>query len=233
MPDNPTQQPTQPTPASPVFQQPPAGPGENRPAPIYLDPSVWQATNQRLAELEQAHARSLRERDEAEAERLKSSAKAGELEKSWEENDKRWEKKYREVEQSRAEIESKWLGEKKTAAIAEALNGREFAGTDPAATAALVRKLLADEVEASRDSQGNPTVYDRATRRPASEYLRERLNSPDLAIFFKASNRGGAGGDGTRTAGNGQQSDDPTGEYMRRLREQRESARRDPSSMFR
>ena len=61
-------------------------------------------------------------------------------------------------------------------------------------------------------------MYDRETRRPAADYLKERLDSPEFAVFFTATHRGGAGSDGTRTqAANG--TEDPTSEYMREYRE--------------
>lgn len=229
MPDNPSQ--TPPPPPHPDFQKPPAAAGESRPAPIYMDPSAYQAMLAERDDLLQFKAGATKRHDELERQRIEAMAKAGQVEEALKETHKQWEAKHRESEQRYQQIETSWLTEKKTAAIAEALNGREFAGEDPAKTAALVRRLLADEVDAARDSQGNPSVFDRATRSPAAEYLRQRLNSPELAIFFKASNRGGAGSDGTRAASNGQ-SDDPTGDYMRMLREQREGARRDPSSIF-
>jgi hypothetical protein len=226
MPDNPN-----PTPSHPDFQKPPAVAGESRPAPIYMDPSAYQAMLAERDELLQFKAGATKERDRIEAERIAALAKAGQVEEALTETRKQWEAKHRESEQKYQQVETSWLTEKKTAAIAEALNGREFAGTDPAKTAALVRRLLADEVEAARDSQGLPIVFDRATRRPATEYLRERLEAPEFALFFKASNRGGAGSDGTRAAST-QQSNDPTGDYMRMLRERREAAISDPSRVF-
>jgi|GEM_PF-4675023 len=212
----------------PDLQRPPTGP-----APIYMDPSAYQAMLAERDELLQFKARATKEFEAKEAERLQAQAKAGELEKAWAENDKRWEAKYRDAEQRSQTVETAWLTEKKNAAIAEALNGRTFVG-DPARTAALVRRLLAEEIEASRDAQGNPVVYDRTTRRPAADYLKERLESPDsdFAPLLVARNRGGAGTDGTRAAGGTQPSNDPIGDYMRKMREARELAVKDPSRVF-
>jgi len=184
-----------------------------------MDQSAYQAMLAERDQLLQFRAQALKEREALEAERIAALAKAGQVEQALEETRKQWEAKYRDAEKLKSDIEASWLGEKKTTAIAEALNGKVFAGADPAKTAALVRRLLGEELEAARDSQGSPAVFDRATRRPAADYLKERLESPEFAIFFVANTRGGAGGDGTRAQANMDNNNDPTGDFMRQYRE--------------
>lgn len=215
----------------PGFDQPPAGPNETRPAQVYMTPEAYQAILAEREELLALKAKAEKDAEAKEGERLAALAKAGQVEEALAETRKQAEAKARESDKRYQTVETAWLNEKRTAAIAEALNGRAFVGEKPETTAALVRKLLSDEIEASLDTQGNPAVYDRTTRRPAAEYLKDRLQSPDFAIFFKADNRGGAGADGARHAGGGQ-SEDPTDAYMRKLRETREAAIRDPSRIY-
>jgi hypothetical protein len=224
--------PPAPQPTHPDFNRPPAAAGEARPATIYMESAAYQAMMDERAELIQFKARAQQEFEAKEAERLAALAKAGKIEEALTETRNQGEIKHREAEQRYQALESAWLTEKKNAAIAEALNGRQFVG-DPARTAALVRRYLADEIEATRDSQGNPVVYDRKTRRPAADYLKERLESPDsdLAPLLAASHRGGAGTDGTRTAG-APGNEDPTSAYMKQFREQMAASRSDPTRVY-
>jgi hypothetical protein len=166
-----------------------------------------QATYQAwLAEREEAarfRADFAKQMEAKEAERLDALAKAGKWQESHEALRKEAESGKREWQSKYEQLDSRVLAKVRDATIAEALNGRSFAG-DPVKTAALVRRLLADEIEASRDAQGNEIVYDRMTRRPAVDYLKERLESPEFSVFFAPNNRGGAGTDGTRSAGSPQ-----------------------------
>ena len=159
---------------------------------------AWEAERLELLKFKQDAQKQF---EAKEAERLAALAKAGKIEEALTETRNQGEVKHREAEQRYQALETAWLTEKKTAEIAGALNGKTFTGPDPAKTAALVRRLLADEIEAARDTQGNPIVYDRTTRRPAADYLKERLESPEFSVFFASTQRGGAGTDGTRTAG--------------------------------
>ncbi len=64
----------------------------------------------------------------------------------------------------------------------------------------MVRRLLEGEVEAIRDDRGKPVIRHKTTLKPASEFLKERLDSPAFAVFFAATHRGGSGTDGARPA---------------------------------
>jgi hypothetical protein len=165
-----------------------------------MEQATYQAWVTEREESARFKADALRQMEAKEAERLDALAKAGKWEESHEALRKEAENGKREWQSKYEQLDSRVLAKVRDATIAEALNGRSFAG-DPVKTAALVRRLLADEIETSRDAQGNEIVYDRVTRRPAADYLKERLESPDFAIFFTANNRGGAGTDGTRSAG--------------------------------
>ena len=194
-----------PAPPHPDFSRPPATAGENRPQPVYMDPATYQAWEAERLELLKFKQDAQKQFEAKEAERLAALAKAGKIEEALTETRNQGEVKHREAELRYQQLETAWLTEKKAVEIAAALNGRSFVGQDPAKTAALVRRLLVDEIEAARDTQGNPIVYDRMTRRPAArrpaaDYLRERLDSPEFSVFFAPNQRGGAGTDGTRSA---------------------------------
>jgi len=136
-----------------------------------------------------------------ENERLRALAEKGQIEEALDQQRRSWEQKHAEAVSRYTLLEQQVFGERKSAAIAEALQGRAFVGESPeqkAAAAAMVRRLLQDEFETVREASGALTVRERATGRPAAEALRERLDSPTFAIFFAPTSRGGAGGDASR-----------------------------------
>ena len=191
-----------PPPASPPFQEPPAGPGERRVAPIWMAPEDFTRTQNELRTLREYKAEQEKLAELAEADRVKLLTDKGQIEEAYNMQKLRYEQKLTEASTRAQTIEKQWLEEKRVAAINEALEGRQFAGVDPKATAKLVRTLLESEIEAVMGEGASPVIRDRKTLRPAVDYLPERLNSPDLALFFKAETRGGAGTDGTRTPAN-------------------------------
>jgi hypothetical protein len=219
---------TEPTKPHPDMAKPPAGPGEMRAAQVYMPHEEYAAIQKELADLRtfrQAEA----ERAEAETRaRLKAELEKGRVEESLKALDESHKAKM-QAEIDRAEsLRTRWLEEKRTAVLNEALTGITFAGPNPQATAAMVRKLLAEEVEATLDSQGNPVVVDRTTRRPAVDYLRERLSAPEFAVFHAATTRGGVGTDGARpnaTPTPGGQPENPNAAFAAWFRDQRESSR--------
>ncbi|WP_165243462.1 hypothetical protein [Paludisphaera soli] len=136
-----------------------------------------------------------------EKERLRALAEKGQIEEALEQQRKAWEQKHAEAVSRYTLLEQQVYGERKSAAIAEACQGRTFVGETAeqrSAAAAMVRRLLQDEFETVREASGALTVRERASGRPASEALRERLESPQFAIFFAPTSRGGAGGDASR-----------------------------------
>lgn len=136
-----------------------------------------------------------------EAERLRALAEKGNVEEALAQQRAAWERKHAEAEARYAGLERQILDERKAAAIAEAFHGRAFVGEtaeQKAAAAEMVRRLLRDEFETVREPSGALVVRDKATGRPAAEAIAERLDSPQYAIFFAPSARGGAGTDGSR-----------------------------------
>jgi hypothetical protein len=183
-------------PPHPDFGKPPAAPGEVRPAPVMLAPDDYLAINRELERLRGVERQTQAALDAAEQQRLKVLAEKGSIEEAMNGLRQSYEAKVQAEADRARQVETQWLGEKKVSAIAEALAGRQFAGSDPKATAAMVRRLLESEVEAVRDNAGNPVVRHQATLRPAADYLKERLESPEFAVFFAATNRGGSGSNG-------------------------------------
>lgn len=160
---------------------------------------------QRLRALEAQLRDVQRQQDAAlemkEQERLRALAEKGQIEEALEQQRSSWERKHAEAVSRYTLLEQQVFGERKSAAIAEALQGRAFVGESPeqrSAAATMVRRLLQDEFETVREASGALVVRERASGRPASEALRERLDSPQFAIFFAPTSRGGAGGDASR-----------------------------------
>jgi hypothetical protein len=136
-----------------------------------------------------------------EAERLRALAEKGQIEEALAQQRKTWEQKHAEVVSRYTQLEQQIHAERKNGAIAEAFHGRSFVGETPdqrSATAMMVRRLIQEDFETTRDASGALVVREKASGRPAAEVLRERLDSPAYAIFFAPSSRGGAGSDGTR-----------------------------------
>lgn len=128
-------------------------------------------------------------------------AEKGQVEEALTQQRKSWEQKHAEALNRYSQLEQQVNAERKNSAIAEAFHGRAFVGETPkarAATAVMVRRLLADEFETTRDGSGALMVREKVSGRPATEVLRERLDSPQFAIFFAPSSRGGSGSDATR-----------------------------------
>lgn len=114
---------------------------------------------------------------------------------------KTWEQKHAEAVTRYSQLEQQVHSERKNTAIAEASYGRSFVGETSeqrGATAAMVRRVLADDFETTRDASGALVARNKVSGRPAAEDLRERLDSPQFAIFFAPSSHCGSGSDGTR-----------------------------------
>jgi hypothetical protein len=136
-----------------------------------------------------------------EAERLRALAEKGQIEEALAQQRTAWEQKHAEALSRYTQLEQQVYSERKNSAIVEAFHGRSFIGETPeqrGATAAMVRRLLQDDFETTRSVEGGLVVREKGTGRPAVDVLRERLDSPQFAIFFAPSSRGGSGADGTR-----------------------------------
>jgi hypothetical protein len=183
----------------------------NEQANVEVDPAAPSAgpaqgeERQRLRTLE-SQLREVQRQQEAalemkEQERVRALAEKGQIEEALEQQRRAWERKHAEAVSRYTLLEQQVFGERKSAAIAEALQGRAFVGESAeqrSAAAAMVRRLLQDEFDTVREPSGTLVVRERASGRSAAEALRERLDSPQFAIFFAATSRGGAGGDASR-----------------------------------
>ncbi|WP_165068411.1 hypothetical protein [Paludisphaera rhizosphaerae] len=166
--------------------------------PASEDRQRLRALEARLQEFQRQQEATL---ELKENERLRALAEKGQIEEALDQQRRTWEQKHAEAVSRYTLLEQQIFGERKSAAIAEALQGRAFVGESPeqkSAAAAMVRRLLQDEFETVREASGALTVRERSTGRPAVEALRERLESPSFAIFFAPTSRGGAGGDASR-----------------------------------
>jgi hypothetical protein len=167
-----------------------------------MTPEQYAAQMSEMTRLQGVEAAVRAQLEQAENARLKALAEKGQIEDALAQGRKQWEDAAAKERAEKIQTETAWFGEKTASAIATALNGRVFAGTDPTATAALVRRLLEGEIETVRDAQGLPLTRSRTDLRPAADYLKARLDSPEFGVFFAPASRGGSGTDGTRSAGN-------------------------------
>lgn len=200
----PTQTPAQAPQPNPAFQQPPTGAPGGPPIPPTIPLTVEEYQRLRglesqLGELQKAQAAAL---EAKQAEVIQALAEKGKVQEALEEQRKQWEAKYGETAAKLTQFEQQVFAERKDATLANAFQGIPFAGATPedrSNTAAMVRRLLQDDFETARDASGSLVVRDKVSGRPAADVIRERLASPQYAIFLAPTTRGGAGGDGTRT----------------------------------
>lgn len=210
----------------PDLATPPAKPGDPpRVAPIWVAPDDWTAQQGELQKLRSFKAEADRLGEAKEQERIRLMAEKGQIEEAFKLQEANHAKKLAEYAGQAKQIETEWLGEKRVAAINEALQGRTFTGVDPAKTAKLVRSLLEQEVEAVRDDRGRPVIRDRQTLKPANEFLKERLDSEDFSIFFAATNRGGSGADASRPAATPKNPGDPNSAFAAAFLKAQEDAK--------
>ena len=191
------------------FARPPVGAPGGPPAPPTIPLTVEEY--QRLRSLEKQLEEFQRLQQSAleakEAERLRLLAEKGQIEEALAQQRTAWEQKHTEVLSRYTQLEHQVHAERKNTAIVEAFHGRSFVGETPeqrSATAAMVRRLLQEDFETTRDATGALVVREKVTGRLAADVLRERLDSPQFAIFFAPSSRGGSGADGTRPPANPQ-----------------------------
>lgn len=188
----------------PDFAKGPAQPGEHRPANIWIPPDEWAQTQAEIRSMREWKQKHDQELEAKERERLKVMAEKGQIEQALNEVNAMHEKKQHELQTKLEQRERAWLAEKTTQAINEVMAGRTFIGQNEEArnrTAGMVRKLLELEIESVIGPTGAPITRDRVTLRPAADYLKERLTSPESEFAaFLAPNKpsGGSGTDGTR-----------------------------------
>jgi hypothetical protein len=183
----------------PSASAPPAGPAVPPTIPLTVEEyQRLRSLEKQLEEVQKAQQATL---EAKEAERLRALAEKGQIEDALAQQRKSWEQKHAEALSRYTQLEQQIHSERKGSAIAEAFQGRTFVGDNPeqrAATAAMVRRLLHDDFETTRDASGALVVREKVSGRPAADVIRERLDSAEFAIFFAPSSRGGSGADGTR-----------------------------------
>jgi hypothetical protein len=190
-------------PAAPVVPPPPAAPPTAPPAEpgkgpqvISVLPDDWKAMHERLAKFEQREAERQREIDTQQKAALEAQAAKDGTQKQFQEYQSAQELRFNEMKGKFDVQEREILTEKLNGVIAEALGGIKLVpapGVDPSVIYGQVKRLLMDEIEATKDATGRPTVRDKKTFRPALEYLKERLASPEYAIYLAPTTKGGSG----------------------------------------
>lgn len=190
--------PTAPPPAPTQGQAPPPAPT------IALSVDEFQRYRGLERQFQEFQTARQAELDAKEADRLKAMAEKGEVEKALAEQRKSWEAKHAEAVARHQALESQVFGEHRTATISAALQGREFVGETPeqrAAAAAMVQRLLAEEIEVGRDATTQALIArERGTGIPAQQALAAKLASPSYALFFRATTQGGSGAQGMDAA---------------------------------
>lgn len=181
----------------------PVSPASGPAAPTTIPLSVEEYQRLRSLEKQIEEYQQLQQStlEAKEADRIRLLAEKGQIEEALDQQRRAWEQKHSEVLNRYSQLEQQVNNERRNVAVIEALHGRSFVGDTPeqrSATAAMVHRLLQDDFETTRDASGALVVREKVTGRPAAEVLRERLDSPQFAIFFAPSSRGGSGADGSR-----------------------------------
>jgi hypothetical protein len=180
---------------------PSAPPAPPAPTTVPLSVEEYQRLRSLEKQLEEFQKLQQCALEAKEAERLRLLAEKGQIEEALAQQRTAWEQKHAEVLSRYSQLENQVHTERKNMAIVEAFHGRSFVGETTEqrnATAAMVRRLLEDDFETTRDAGGALAVREKLTGRPAFDVLRERLESPQFALFFAPYSRGGSGADGTR-----------------------------------
>jgi hypothetical protein len=187
-------------PRQPVVE-PSAPPPPPAPPTVPLSAEEYQRLRSLEKQLEEFQKLQQSALEAKEAERLRLLAEKGQIEEALAQQRTAWEQKHAYVLSRYSHLENQVHTERKNMAIVEAFHGRTFVGETAEqrnATAAMVRRLLEDDFETTRDASGTLVVREKLTGRPVADVLRERLDSRQFAIFFAPSSRGGSGADGSR-----------------------------------
>lgn len=163
------------------------------PAKVSLKADEYVDLMRQLNEAKELLAQAKREKDaeieRVNAESLKKLAEEKGLQAALEEQRKQLQARLEQEAKEREELRRSVLEEKRAAVVAEALAGKQFV-SDAAKAQALL--ILQSRTEAVFED-GKPVIRDTVTKRPAESVLSDLVGGPDLAHFFAASNRGGAG----------------------------------------
>lgn len=193
--------------------RPPVGAPGGPPIPPTLTLTVdeyqrLRGVEQQMAEIQKAQSAALEAKEQ---ERIKAMAEKGQIEEALKQQRESWEAKHAESLSRYNQLEQQIFAERKDNVLQSALHGRDFVGATPEQRDYMRATLiasLAPNFETVRDSStGSLQVVDKVSRRPAAEVLKERLDSPILAGFFAATQRGGSGSDVSRNLANQQQTE--------------------------
>jgi hypothetical protein len=205
----------------PAFQQPPASAGQPVTIPVTLEEfNRLRSYEPQLAEL---RAEKQREADARAAAEALATAKAGEYEKALQQQRDHLEAKIKAEEKQRIEFERQVFTERRSSTLSGAMAGREFVSEYAAAQ---LRELLTEQFETQRDASGNLVVREKVSGRPAADALKELLDAPSYAHFFKSTGRGGAGTDGARPTSGSATNTDQTDAFMANWRSGQEQMKK-------
>lgn len=155
-----------------------------------MTPEVLQeliAAKTRLARIEAEAAQRL---DDERQKSIRALAEKGEIEAAFEELRKDHAARLLVEQEKAARLEEQILTDRKEVAVTQALAGTAFADKEAAAAA---RALVALGLESVRDpATGQVVVREKATGRPAAEYVAAWLASSVAARLLAPTTRGGA-----------------------------------------
>lgn len=143
--------------------------------------------HQRLKGLETELNTLRAERQAKEQARLDALAEKGKIDQQLSDDAKAWQAKMSKVEADSADLRKYAFATSRDNTIREAMQGFTLKGGNPeakAAMAAMAMKLAAMDLDAEMADDGSTRVFDKATRRPAADVLRERFSSEEFSAFF-------------------------------------------------
>lgn len=189
---------------NPAFQRPPVGAPGGPPIPPTVPVTVDEY--KRLRDIEQQLNEFQRTQQAAleakEAERIKALAEKGQIEEALNQTRASWEQKHNDALSRYTQLEKQVFAERRDSVISSAFRGRQFVGQTPdqqASTASMLQRLIEDKFETTRDgASGALVVREKGTGRPAADVLKSLLDSPEYALFFMPTTRGGSGSDAFR-----------------------------------
>lgn len=203
--------PITPPPAAPPPAAPPA---PSVPPTVPLTVEEYQRLRGLESQLQNYQQQEADRAAQAEAEWLEVLAEKEGAARALEEQRMQADVRYTEAQSRYTSLETQIQGERKNVVLTEALASRTFVGETPeqkAQSQAMVRRMLQDDFETTRDASGALVVREKITGRPAEAVLKEKLNQWPLTQFFAADTKGGSGAAGA--LGNG--SPPPVDESMR------------------
>jgi hypothetical protein len=186
------------TPAATPTPTPAAPPAATPPAMVPLTVEEYQRLRGMERELAEARAEQARKIEAAEQARSKAIADKDGAEAGLKAEAARWQSKLDESTTRYSDLERQYLGEKKSVAIADGLDGKKFRSE---VAAKQVRQLLEPRFVAERDAAGRPIVRDAVTGRPAADVIKEAFAAGEFDHFLDPTSGGGAGAAGTHRSG--------------------------------